>query len=121
MTDYAILLTGDGERWSKASPEERAATFARHDEFTKALIDRGHVVTGGAELMHSRNGKVVRGTRGDVSVTDGPFVESVEQLGGFYLVTSDDLDDLVDVCGILADGDGYIEIRICVPAPAEEA
>ena len=57
----------------------------------------------------------------DVSVTDGPFVESVEQLGGFYLVSSNDLDDLVDVCGILADGDGYIEVRTCVPAPAEDA
>ena len=136
MTEYAILLTGDrahgeaGEnRWANASPEERAATFARHDRFTVALGERGHTVTGGAELEHSRGAKVVRGTSGAVSVTDGPYAwghlplagEAAEQLGGFYLVSSDNLDDLLDLCGILADGDGAIEVRVCVPAPAEEA
>lgn len=136
MTEYAILLTGDrahgeaGEnRCANATPEERAATFARHDRFTVALGERGHTVTGGAELEHSRGAKVVRGTSGAVSVTDGPYAwghlplagEAAEQLGGFYLVSSDNLDDLLDVCGILADGDGAIEVRVCVPAPAEEA
>jgi hypothetical protein len=136
MTEYAILLTGDrahgeaGEnRWANATPEERAATFARHDRFTVALGERGHTVTGGAELEHSRGAKVVRGTSGAVSVTDGPYAwghlplagEAAEQLGGFYLVSSDNLDDLLDVCGILADGDGAIEVRVCVPAPADEA
>ena len=136
MTEYAILLTGDrahgeaGEnRWANATAEERAATFARHDRFTVALGERGHTVTGGAELEHSRGAKVVRGTSGAVSVTDGPYAwghlplagEAAEQLGGFYLVSSDNLDDLLDVCGILADGDGAIEVRVCVPAPAEEA
>ena len=132
MTEYAILLTGDrahgeaGEnRWANATPEERAATFARHDRFTVALGERGHTVTGGAELEHSRGAKVVRGTSGAVSVTDGPYAwghlplagEAAEQLGGFYLVSSDNLDDLLDVCGILADGDGAIEVRPCVPPP----
>ena len=136
MTEYAILLTGDrahgeaGEnRWANATPEEGAATFARHDRFTVALGERGHTVTGGAELEHSRGAKVVRGTSGAVSVTDGPYAwghlplagEAAEQLGGFYLVSSDNLDDLLDVCGILADGDGAIEVRVCVPAPADEA
>ena len=136
MTEYAILLAGDrahgeaGEnRWANATAEERAATFARHDRFTVALGERGHTVTGGAELEHSRGAKVVRGTSGAVSVTDGPYAwghlplagEAAEQLGGFYLVSSDNLDDLLDVCGILADGDGVIEVRVCVPAPAEEA
>ncbi len=136
MTEYAVLLTGDrahgeaGEnRWANATAEERAATFARHDRFTVALGERGHTVTGGAELEHSRGAKVVRGTSGAVSVTDGPYARghlslaggAAEQLGGFYLVSSDNLDDLLDVCGILADGDGAIEVRVCVPAPAEEA
>ena len=125
MTDYAILLTGDENRWANATAEERTATFARHDAFTVALGERGHTVTGGAELEHSRGAKVVRGTSGAVSVTDGPYAwghlplagEAAEQLGGFYLVSTDDLDDLLDVCGILADGDGAIEVRPCVPPP----
>jgi hypothetical protein len=117
MTEYAILLTGDEDRWANAPAEERAATFARHERFTVALGERGHTVTGGAELAHSRGARVVRRTSGDVSVTDGPYAEAAEQLGGFYLVQTDDLDDLLDVCGILADGDGAIEVRPCVPPP----
>jgi hypothetical protein len=50
-----------------------------------------------------------------VTVTDGPYAETVEQLTGFYVVRSDDLDDLLDVCRILADGDGAVEVRACVP------
>src|SRR3954471_5714943 len=100
MTEYAILLTGDEDRWANATAEERAATFARHERFTVALRERGHTVTGGAELAHSRGAKVVRGTTGAVSVTDGPYAwghlplagEAAEQLGGFYLVQTDDLD-----------------------------
>ena len=77
MTEYAILLTGDRAQakpgWANATAEERTATFARHDAFTVALGERGHTVTGGAELEHSRGAKVVRGTPGAVSVTDGPY------------------------------------------------
>jgi hypothetical protein len=117
MTEYAIFLTGDEEGWANATEEQRAATFARHGEFMTALEQRGHTVTGGAELTHSRGTKVVRGRRESVTVTDGPYAESAEQLGGFYLVRTEDLDDLLDICGILADGDGAIEVRPCVPAP----
>ena len=54
-------------------------------------------------------------------MTDGPYAEAAEQLGGFYLVRTDNLDDLLDVCGILADGDGAIEVRACLPAPDTDA
>jgi hypothetical protein len=120
MTEYAILLTGDEDRWAHASPEARSSTYVRHDEFSKALVERGHTITGGAELAHSKGAKVIRGTRGDVSVTDGPYLESVEQLGGFYLVRTENLDDLLQVCEILADGDGAIEVRECLPAPDDQ-
>ena len=48
---------------------------------------------------------------GNHSVTDGPYAETVEQLTGFYIVASDDLDDLIEVCKILGRGEGVIEIR----------
>jgi hypothetical protein len=53
---------------------------------------------------------VVRGTLDHVSVTDGPYAETVEQLTGFYLVESDDLDDLLNVCGLVSEGDP-VEVR----------
>ena len=55
---------------------------------------------------------------GGLVVTDGPYAETVEQLTGFYLVESDDLDDLVDVCGILAATGDTVEVR---PFAASEA
>jgi hypothetical protein len=115
MTEYAILLPGDESRWAAATDEQRTATYARHGEFAAALAARGHTITGGAELTHSKDAKVVRGDAGNVTVTDGPYAETVEQLTGFYVVRTDDLDDLLDVCQILADGDGAVEVRACVP------
>jgi hypothetical protein len=69
-------------------------------------------VTGGSELAHSREAKVLRtDADGNHTVTDGPYAETVEQLTGFYIIESDDLDDLVDVCKVLARGESAIEIR----------
>lgn len=105
MTTYVVLLPGDESVWEDASAEERSAMYARHTEFAKALAERGHTITGGAELTHSRTTKQVRAdATGGVVLTDGPYAETTEQLTGFYVVESDDLDDLLDVCGILASG-----------------
>lgn len=118
--DYAVLLPGDEDAWAAKSDEERAAVFARHDEFSRALAERGHRVTGGAELAHSRHARTVRvDTDGTHTVTEGPYAEAVEQLSGFYLVESDDLDDLLVVCRILADVEGGVEVRECLPGPEQ--
>ena len=97
MTEYAILLPGDESRWAAATDEQRAEAYARHGEFAAALAARGHTITGGAELTHSKDAKVVRGDAGNVTVTDGPYAETVEQLTGFYVVRTDDVDDLLDL------------------------
>jgi hypothetical protein len=115
MTEYVILLPGDEATWEQTGPEDRAAVYARHEEFARTLASRGHKVTGGAELTHSRSAKQVRlGADGAVMITDGPYAETVEQLTGFYLVESDDLDDLLQICGILAGAEGTIEVRASV-------
>ncbi len=115
MTEYIVLLTGDERTWEQASAEERAAIFAQHDEFSRLLSERGHTITAGAELTRARTGKVVRRTPdGGVAITDGPYVESVEQLGGFYVVDSDDLDDLLQICAVLATVEEGVEVRAAV-------
>jgi len=115
MTTYVVLLPGDENAWEALSAEEQAAVFAQHEEFSAALEARGHTITGGQELTHSRTTKQVsRGAGGEVLITDGPYAETVEQLSGFYTVESDDLDDLLQVCAILADGDGTVEVRAAV-------
>ena len=113
MTTYAVLLPGDEATWESATEEQRAAMYARHGEFARLLEERGHKVTGGAELTHSRTAKVVRADGARIAVTDGPYAETVEQLTGFYTIETDDLDDLLEVVGILADG-GAVEVRATV-------
>jgi hypothetical protein len=112
MTEYVVLLPGDESTWESASQAQKEATYATHSEFAQALEARGHKVPGGSELAHSRETKVLRtDADGNQTVTDGPYAETVEQLTGFYIVESDDLDDLVEVCRILGRGEGAIEIR----------
>ena len=117
MTTYVILLPGDEGTWEAASPEERAAVYATHERFSRTLEERGHRIVGGAELTHSREARVVRGGDDGPVMTDGPYAETVEQLSGFYLVESDDLDDLAQVCGDPRGTGGAVEIRACVPTP----
>lgn len=113
-TTYAVLLPGDESMWEAATPEHRAETYATHEKFAALLAERGHTITGGAELTHSREARVVRQTDSGLEVTDGPYAETAEQLTGFYLVETDDLDDLVQVVGVLAGPEGGVEIRAVV-------
>lgn len=108
MTTYAVLLPGDEATWESASEEHRSAMYAKHGEFARLLAERGHKVTGGAELTHSRGSRVVRANG---TVTDGPYAETVEQLTGFYVVETDDLDGLLEICAVLAGPEGAIEVR----------
>jgi hypothetical protein len=114
MTTYVVLLPGHEDTWETATEEFRSATYARHGEFARLLAERGHTVTGGAELTHSREARVVRRSGDGVAVTEGPYAETVEQLTGYYVVDTDDLDDLLEVCGVLADAEGAVEVRAAV-------
>jgi hypothetical protein len=114
MTEYVVLLPGDEAEWEAATEERRQATYQQHREFAKLLEERGHRVTGGAELAHSREAKVLRtDPDGHHSVTAGPYAESVEQLTGFYIIDTSDPDDLLEVCKVLGRGEGVIEVREC--------
>ena len=117
MTEYVVLIVGDAERWwTTMSEQERTAAYAEYDRFTGELMSRGHTITGGAELHGNARARSI--PPGGGTPTDGPFAETAEQVGGFFVVESGDLDDLLDCCQIIAElGDG-IEVRPTV-APAE--
>jgi hypothetical protein len=119
MTQYVILLPGDEATWQRATPDERAATYDRHRRFMDLLHERGHRVVGGAELTHSSRALVVRGDLDAITVSEGPYAETVEQLTGFYCVESDDLDDLLNLSGLLAIGEA-VEVRAAVD-PSQES
>jgi len=114
MTEYIVLIPDNEDTWAMADPSRRQAVYTQHSTFAQALAERGHKMTGGAELTSASEGHVVRRSESGLSITQGPYAESVEQLSGFYVVETDDLDDLLQVCGILTDGEGALEVRPCV-------
>lgn len=118
MTEYIVLLLGDAERWwTDTTEEQRQEACAAHARFSTALVERGHTITGGAELHRPSEARTVHpdGT----TITDGPYAESHEQVGGYYLVETEDLDDLLEVCKILAVTGDIVEVRRTVAmAPA---
>lgn len=109
-TEYVVLIMGDADRWwTTMTAEERAAGYAVYGRFGEELAKRGHQVTGGAELHRMATAKSIR--PGGGPVTDGPFTESAEHVGGFYQGRTGNLDDLMECCRMLAElGDG-IEVR----------
>ena len=111
MTEYVVLIPGNESRWAAASEEEMGAMYAAHGEFARLLAERGHKVTGGSELAPSGEARVVRRGAAGITITEGPYAETVEQLSGFYVVDSDDLDDLLQVAAVLAGAEGGIEVR----------
>jgi len=117
MTEYVVLVIGDADRWwTSMSLKERQDGYAEYVRFGEELARRGHKVTGGAELHQTSEARSIR--PGSFVVTDGPFTETAEHVGGFYLVETDDLENLLDCCQIIAAvGDG-IEVRRTVD-PAE--
>ncbi|MDQ3543905.1 MAG: YciI family protein [Actinomycetota bacterium] len=117
--EYVVLLYGNETTWEQADADTRTKAFADHTEFSRVLAARGHTITGGAELRSTRTAMTVRGTAASVTVTDGPFAETAEQLGGFYVVETDDLDDLTKLVGIISGGDP-VEIRPCVPSEEQQ-
>ena len=118
MTEYVVLLMGDAERWWELSEEERRAGYEAHDRFSASLQAGGHRITGGAELHRASEARTIAPNSTDVH--DGPWAETREQVGGFYLVETDDLDGLLDCCRILAATGDAVEVRRCVQ-PEERA
>ena len=114
MTSYVVLLPGDEAAWAATRQEKKQEMYAVHAEFAQRLAERGHKVTGGAELAPSSEARVLHtSAAGEHTVTQGPYAESAEQLTGFYVVETADVDDLVEVCKVLGRGEGAIEIREC--------
>jgi hypothetical protein len=115
MTEYVVLIVGDEDRWwTSTTEEERRHAYAEHGRFSEQLVARGHRITGGAELHRRTTARTV--PAGGGTPTDGPFTETAEQVGGFYLVESEDVDDLLDCCQILAALGDAVEVRPCVDA-----
>ena len=97
---YLVLLAADEGDWDSATPEERQRVMDAHDAFHKAVAERATMVAGEA-LAESAQGRTLRHVDDKPVVTEGPYAEGVEQLGGFYLVEADSADVVLDLCRVL--------------------
>ena len=113
MTDYVVLFPADNEaEWEAGTDADHQSTFDTDLEFSRLLAASGGAVTGGAGLAHSRRARTLRRAAGSGALlTDGPFAETTEQLSGFYLVTCDDEDALVEAARVLSRAHPVVEIR----------
>lgn len=108
---YMLLLHGDESVWAATPADEREAEYAQHGRFVEACAERGHTVLAGHELQPAAKALVVRRSGDEITVTDGPFLEVVEQLGGYYVIRTGDVEDLARLASTLVAREGTLEIR----------
>jgi hypothetical protein len=119
---YALLIYGDEETPEQRSDDERRAGYAEYAAYTASLRNEGKLL-GGEELQPAATATAVRVREGETIVSDGPFAETKEVLGGFYLIDADSLDDAIDAAARIPSARiGTIEVRpvvaMHVPEPA---
>jgi hypothetical protein len=108
---YALLIYASEQDWASQSEEESQAVSQEYMAFTKDIIDRG-LMKGGEALQPTSTATTVRVRNGETLTTDGPFAETKDQLGGFYLVDCKDLDEAIEVAAGIPDARrGSIEVR----------
>jgi len=95
---YMLLICRDEPSWDKLSPAERQKIYADTRELSEELTSRGQYL-GGFPLHPSSSATSVRVRDGKRLVTDGPFAETREQLGGYMIVDVKDLDEAIAVAG----------------------
>jgi hypothetical protein len=109
---YMLLLIGDEDQWENLSEAEAGEAMQAYEDYSRQVIDAGAFVAGEG-LQHSSTATSLRLVDGERVLTDGPFAETKEQLGGFYLLDCRDLDEALDwaeKCPAAAVG-GTIEVR----------
>ncbi|KSW14047.1 YciI family protein [Cellulomonas sp. B6] len=92
---FVVLLYQDEDVWRHADDAERARYHAQHAAFDGALRAADVTVVAGEALVGVTAARTHRRVGDDVTVTDGPFAETAEQLGGFYLVDAPDADTVL--------------------------
>ncbi len=111
MAQYMYLIFGDESEMANATQEDWALMLKAHGEFAEQVTKLGGTITHGDALAPTAAATSVRGqSTGSPSVTDGPFVETKEALGGFYLIDAKDLDQAIAFAKLLPTNGG-VEVR----------
>jgi hypothetical protein len=108
---YLLLIYDNEADWAKMKEADQAAMYTEYMDFTKSIVQSGHH-KGGNQLQPVATATTVRVRDKKRVLTDGPFAETKEQLGGFYLIEAKDLDDAISVAARIPSARiGSIEVR----------
>jgi hypothetical protein len=108
---YMLLIYGSGNSWNELTPEQQQEISANYFAFTGELRSAGKMVAGDA-LQPISTATSVRVRNGETLTTDGPFAETKEVLGGYYLIDVDSLDEALEWAAKIPGATyGTIEVR----------
>ena len=114
---YLLLIYENEADFVNISEAEQGKIFQEYMDYTRGIRKSGNYISGEA-LQPISTATTVRQRNGKTLTTDGPFAETKEQLGGFYLVEAKDLDEAIKLAsGIPAVRIGSIEVRPIMPTP----
>jgi hypothetical protein len=114
---YLLLIYDPEKHWQTMAEPQRNELFAGYMKFTQDIKTSGHYV-GGNALQPTHTATTVRVRDGKTSTTDGPFAETREQLGGYYLIEAKDLDEATKIAArIPSSAFGSIEVRPIMQVP----
>jgi hypothetical protein len=117
---YALLIYDDESAWAKLSEQESGALMGEYGTYTQALRDSGAFRAGEA-LQSTQTATTVRVRDGETVATDGPFAETKEQFGGFYLIEAESLDQALEWAAKIPSARvGSIEVRPVMVFDREE-
>jgi hypothetical protein len=108
---YLCLISMEQKQWDALPPTEQEAIVAEHFAYDETLRQRGQLLATEA-LQPAATATTVRVRQGRVTTTDGPFAETKEQIGGFYLVEARDLNEAIQLAGGIPSARlGSVEVR----------
>jgi hypothetical protein len=108
---FLLTIYADESGWTDASPEDVQRIMEAYGAFGQAAQDAG-VLLGGEGLQPTSTATTVRVRDGETLTTDGPFAETREQLGGYYVLDCKDLDDAIGWASRIPDArNGSVEVR----------
>jgi len=108
---YLLFICTEESADLAMSPDEASAMMAEYGAFGDEMSRRG-VLQGGGRLRPTSDATTVRVRNGEVVTFDGPFAETKEQIGGYYLVDCKDLDEAIEIASkIPGASEGGIEVR----------
>jgi hypothetical protein len=114
---YALLIYGDEQAGASMTEAEQAAVVQAYNDYTKDIVDRGLMHSGEA-LQPTGTATTVRVRNDETLTTDGPFAETKEQLGGYYIVDCKDLDEAIATAARIPGArNGSIEVRPIMEFP----